>query len=196
MQKVKVLLSIFLVMGFTLPSFSSFADTRSAPTQCQLSAEQRLINRQLPFAEFDLNPDRLKSSMWFSSRRCYASAVEASRDYLATGPLLSVREHAIVTFHMSRNLARLGDNAGASRLAAASRRSDQAPNAPLDWNTYVTGFYGYLVGDLPLVKTAYDKLMLAGGEANLMNANVLRRTLNCPTMPFAEVEVSAACGTP
>lgn len=169
------------------------ADAPMQVSECQLSEQQRIMNRELSFSEFDLDPNRPQSSMWFSTRGCYASAVAASQDYLANGPLLAVREHAIITFHMSRNLARLGDNAGAARLAAASRRSDQRPDAPLDWNTYVAGFYGYLVGDLALLTAAHNKLILAGGESNLTNARVLGRAINCPSRSFAEIETAAEC---
>jgi len=179
-------------IALMLPLSDINADAPMQVSQCQLSEQQRIMNRELSFSEFDLDPNRPQSSMWLSTRGCYANAVSASQDYLANGPLLAVKEHAIVTFHMSRNLARLGDNAGAARLAAASRRSDQRPDATLDWNTYVA-FYGYLVGDLALLTAAHDKLILAGGESNLTNARVLGRAMNCPSRPFAEVETAEEC---
>jgi hypothetical protein len=171
----------------------SSAAPQQASTKCQFSEADRETNRKLSWENFDLSAERPKTSMWFTAQGCYRSAVDAGADYLARGPLLSVRAQAIVTFHMARNLARIGDHAGASRLAAASRRSDQAPNAPLDWNTYVTGFYAYLIGNRALLDASLSKLKAATGEANAINRKVLERAKRCFDQPFALVETRSGC---
>lgn len=182
-----------LTLSTAVPVAAADAVAKKAYGLCKLTEADRLANRQLPWGEFDLSPERAKTSMWFSAHRCYASAVAAGADYLANGPLLPVRAQAIVTFHMARNLARTGDHAGAARLAAASRRSDQAPDAPLDWNTYVTGFYAYLIGNRRLLDSSHARLIALGGEANIINAQVLERGQRCFGQPFVAIETRKGC---
>jgi hypothetical protein len=169
------------------------APARTNSQTCSLSVADQIRNRQLDWPAFDLAGEIPKTAMWFSAKRCYREAVLVGADYLARAPHLGVREKAAVMFHMARNLARAGDKSGAALLAAASRRSDQEPNARLDWNTYVQGFYGYLSGDRALLVEAHKKLVGAGGEGNLMNARVLERAKRCFGQPFLIVETAARC---
>lgn len=184
---------IVLALSVCAPVAGARASNELLSGKCSFTEANGLANRKLLWTEFDLSPERAKTSMWFNAQGCYRSAVAAGADYLAQGPLLPVRAQAIITFHMARNLARTGDHAGAARLAAASRRSDQAPDAPLDWNTYVTGFYAYLVKDRQLLDTSHAKLTAAGGEANATNAKVLERAQRCFNRPFAEIETRKEC---
>ena len=166
----------------------------AADPRCVLTEADKAANRTLTWQEFDLSPDRPKTSMWLSSAGCYRQAVDAGADYLATGPMLPVRGHSIVTFHMARNLARSGDHRAAAQLASASRRADQPPNAPLDWNTYVEGFYAYLTGNRALLDSSYERLVAAAGESNLTNARVLDRARRCFERPFVQIETRKECG--
>lgn len=197
-QVVMTMRFLVFTSAFTLLSTTaSYADTPSNPLPsaetCSYSDADLETNRQLDWSSFDLSGKAPKSSMWLSSKGCYREAVEVARDYLANGPLLTVKQHAITTFHMARNLARTGDHRGASLLAAASRRSDQPADAPLDWNTYVVGFTAYLSGDRAGLDESHAKLMAAGGESNLTNAGVLARAQRCFTRPYAEVETAPEC---
>lgn len=187
-----------LVLASITPTPVLSVQTKSASspatsTTCTFSQADRLANRRLAWSDFDQNSDQPKASMWFSYKRCWRQAVDAGADYLAHGPPLTVRQHAIVTFHMARNLARTGDHAGAARLAAASRRSDQAANAPLDWNSYVAGFYAFLIGDWAGLDAGRRLLIEAGGESNLMNARVLERAQRCFAKPFLHTEERPEC---
>jgi hypothetical protein len=131
--------------------------------------------------------------MYFNARRCYAQAAQASRDYLAKGPSLTVRQRAITRFHLARNMAWAGDRAGAALWAGQAYREDQAPNAALDWNTYVRGFHAYLVRDGKGLAAAHDRLVQQGGDANLINAGVLARCRKCPAEPFLVVTTEDRC---
>ena len=196
----------FLVLFFALVTAAT-VDTQSegAPTNdeaqpssaCRYDLAIRTSNAARSWNDFEFDTQKPGGPMWYNSRGCYVQAVEAARDYLATGPLLTTRQHAITTFHMSRNLARSGADAGtraaAALLAAASRRADQAPDAALDWNTYVTGFTAYLTGDRVTLERARDALIAAGGEGNMTNAAVLARAARCIERPFLDVETSEEC---
>ncbi len=169
------------------------------PKACHYDSAIRTTNATRAWNDFEFNTEKPGGPMWYNSQGCYVEAVEAARDYLALGPLLTTRHHAITTFHMSRNLARSRDDANtraaAALLAAASRRADQAPDAALDWNTYVTGFTAYLTGDRATLESARDALLAAGGEGNVTNAAVLARAARCIERPFLFVETSNECST-
>ena len=196
----------FLALFFALATVAS-VDKQSEAAQtrdevrpsnaCRYDPAIRASNAARSWNDFEFDTETLGGPMWYNSRGCYVEAVEAARDYLATGPLLTTRQHAITTFHMSRNLARSGEDAGtraaAALLAAASRRADQVPDAALDWNTYVTGFTAYLTGDRATLERARDALIAAGGEGNVTNAAVLARAARCIERPFLDVETSDEC---
>ena len=196
----------FLALFFALVTVAT-VDTQSeaAPASdevrpssaCRYDLAVRTSNAARSWNDFEFDTQKPGGPMWYNSRGCYVQAVEAARDYLATGPLLTTRQHAITTFHMSRNLARSGADSGtraaAALLAAASRRADQPPDAALDWNTYVTGFTAYLTGDRATLERARDALIAAGGEGNMINAAVLARAARCIERPFLDVETSEEC---
>lgn len=164
---------------------------------CRYDLAMRTSNATRAWSDFEFDTDVPGGPMWYNAQGCYVEAVEAARDYLATGPLLTTRQHAITTFHMARNLARSGEGASiratAALLSAASRRADQAPDAALDWNTYVTGFTAYLLCDRATLEHARDVLLAAGGEGNVTNAAVLARAARCIDRPFLHVETREEC---
>lgn len=161
---------------------------------CRLSPADKARNRDLPWSEFEFSTSLAKAPMGLSGKACYAAAVEASEDYLATGPALSVREKSITLLHMARNLAMAGDEAGAARLAAAARRGDQAANAPLDWNSYVSGFHAFLSKDRARLDEARGNLQRKGGEGNSVNADNLARLQTCFERSYAEAMTATSCG--
>ncbi|MFN7400314.1 MAG: hypothetical protein ACK5SX_14955 [Sandaracinobacter sp.] len=195
MIRLKILFRRTLALSLcsTLLTGEDVSASTGRVSTCMVTLADFKRNRTLSWADFDLSPDMYKGAMWLSSRGCYKEAVVVGRDYLAHGPSLSIREHAITTFHMARNAARAGDKESAALLAAASRRSDQAPDAPLDWNSYVIGFYGYLIADRALVQASYYRLLAKGGESNRINAAVLARTLSCFERSFVQVETNPKC---
>jgi len=188
-----ILASAVALLATTATYAAASPHTALSVDACAYSEADLEANRLLDWASFDQSGKAPKSSMWLSSKGCYREAVDVARDYLANGPFLTIRQHAITTFHMARNLARTGDHRGASLLAAASRRSDQPAEAPLDWNTYVVGFTAYLSGDRARLDDSHARLLAAGGEANLINAGVLARAQRCFTRPYAEVETAPDC---
>lgn len=198
------ILALFLVLTVSTEVDKHSVATRTddelrPPMACRYDSAIRASNATRAWTDFEFDTETPGGPMWYNSRGCYAEAVEAARDYLVSGPLLTSRQHAITTFHMSRNLARSGEDvstrAAAALLAAASRRADQPPDAVLDWNTYVTGFTAYLTGDRATLERARDTLLAAGGEGNVTNATVLARAARCIERPFLDVETSDECST-
>ena len=133
--------------------------------------------------------------MWYAGRGCHAQAAEAARDYLARGPLLTVRQQAITQLHRGRNLAFAGKEAEAAQAVASARRSDQAleDDRALDWNAYVEGLYGFLVKDRPLLEDRLVRLRGRTGDGDAVNAANLARLSRCFDRPYAEAQTSDDC---
>lgn len=75
-------------------------------------------NASRAWSDFEFSTEIEGGPMWLAGRGCYARAGEAAREYLARGPLLSVREQAITQLHLGRNLAFAGDEAAAAQAVA------------------------------------------------------------------------------
>lgn len=130
--------------------------------------------------------------MALAARGCYAQAAEASRDYLAHGPLLTTRQQAITTLHMGRNLAFAGREQEAAIAVAASRRSDQAAGG-LDWNRYVQGVYAFLVKDAATLDAAVTALGASQSEGDRTNGANLSQLKTCFTRPYLAAMQDPAC---
>lgn len=97
---------------------------------CTVDVEAQLSRT---WQDYEFSTDTPGGPMWLGERGCYLAAARISRDYLARGPLLSVREQAITQLHMARNLAYAGDEVGAAQAAAqrsALGFKDRRRNSP------------------------------------------------------------------
>lgn len=145
------------------------------------------------WADFEFSTETPGGPMWLASRGCYARAAEAARDYLARGPLLTVRQQAITRLHRGRNLAFAGQEAAAAQAVASARRSDQTSDAPLDWNAYVEGLYGFLVKDRDLLDSRLAALSARPGQGDAVNAANLARLSLCFERSYMEAQTATEC---
>lgn len=145
--------------------------------------------------DFEFSADIPGSPMWYADLGCYRRAAEASRDYLARGPLLGVRESAISHLHMARYLAFAGDEAAAAQALAGARRSDQRTDAeiPLDWNAYVEGLYGFLIKDRDLLESRLARLQASPNDGDRYNGANLRWLSVCFERTYMEAQTSPEC---
>lgn len=146
-----------------------------AVTSCELTTGQKTANRLKPWADFEFDTETPGAPMWFAAQGCYVHAARSSEDYLANGPLLTVRQQAITIFHMGRNAAFSGDEKAAARIVAAARSSDQPAAGSLDWNAYVQGVHAFLVKDGVALDRAIARLSSSSLESDATNADNLRR---------------------
>lgn len=165
------------------------------PAVCAVDAD---VQMSRPWAEYEFSTDMPGGPMWLASRGCYAGAARISLDYLAKGPLLSVREQAITQLHMARNLAYSGDEIAAAQAAASARRSDQRTDQeiPLDWNSYVQGLYGFLIKDRGLLEANRERLMarvVAGYDGDAMNGRNLSALATCFDRTYLDAMSVTAC---
>lgn len=169
---------LMLLLAALLPLQAAPAEPIEDPAVCRVDPAAQ---RGRAWADFEFSTDAPGGPMWLAGRGCYRAAAAASRDYLARGPLLSVREQAVTQLHMARNLAFAGDEAAAAQAAASARRSDLPPDADirLDWNTYVEGLYGFLTKDRELLERSLAKLMRSGRDADVYNGRNLAALSAC-----------------
>ena len=150
------------------------------------------------WSDFEFDYDTPGGPMELGERGCYRAAAEVSREYLARGPLLSVREQAITQLHRARNLAYAGDEAAAAQAAASARRSDTRTDqeTPLDWNAYVQGLYGFLIKDRALLEANRERLLARareGFEGDAMNGRNLSALSVCFDRSYTEAMTEATC---
>ncbi len=188
---IQALMSLALL---TAPQVTQLAATVD-PVVCAVDVDAQMAR---PWADYEFSTDVPGGPMWLASRGCYAGAALVSRDYLAKGPLLSVREQAITHLHMARNLAYSGNEVAAAQAAAGARRSDQRTNQeiPLDWNSYVQGLYGFLIKDRALLEANRDRLMVraaAGYDGDAMNGRNLSALANCFDRSYLDAMMVTDC---
>lgn len=165
------------------------------PTVCAVDTEAQMSRA---WSDFEFDYDKPGGPMELGERGCYRAAAEVAREYLARGPLLSVREQAITQLHRARNLAYAGDEIAAAQAAASARRSDQRTDQeiPLDWNAYVQGLYGFLVKDRALLEANRARLMARareGIQGDAMNGRNLSALSACFERSYTEAMTDAAC---
>jgi hypothetical protein len=146
---------------------------------CKLTAEDKAANAKLSFDDFDQKG--ASSTTWraLMNRGCPGIAADAADDYLVNGPAQTPEHHSDILFHEAQALAIMGDNAQASRLAAAAIPPDRAPHGDLDWTTYVEGTWAFLVKNRGALDAAASKLAAQPGEGNRIDADVLRGLQAC-----------------
>lgn len=159
---------------------------------CTVDVEAQLSRN---WQDYEFSTDTPGGPMWLGERGCYLAAARISRDYLARGPLLSVREQAITQLHMARNLAYAGDEVGAAQAAASARRSDLRTDEeiPLDWNSYVQGLYAFLIKDRALLEANLERLVSSGRQGDAYNGRNLSALSACFDRSYTDAMMSPAC---
>lgn len=185
-----------MIVGSLLALLVIAEQASEAPSSCPAPDREAAVLRD--WADFEFSTTSEGGPMWYAMRGCHARAAEISLEYLARGPLLSVRQQAITQLHRGRNLAFAGDEASAAQAVASARRSDQVLAGPtaLDWNAYVEGLYGFLVKDRALLDDRLARLRTLAGDGNAMNADNLARLFNCFDRPYAEAQTASECAAP
>lgn len=170
----------------TLPSASPAAD-------CAISAEQLKANAVLTFEQFDQKGASPATARQLANRKCYREAAIATEHYLLNGPVLSEREHNVVSWHLSQYLAGAGDEVAAARVAATAIRPPSEEPDGFDWNAYVRGTWAFLIRDRALLDQLSSELATKTGFRNNMNSAVLRRFQKCFDKPYVVAYDSKAC---
>jgi hypothetical protein len=147
--------------------------------RCKLTADDKIANAQLSFDDFDQKGTLPSTWRALMNRDCPGRAAEAADDYLVNGPPQTPEHKSDILFHEAQALAIMGDNAQASRLVAAAIMPDHGNHGDLDWTTYLTGTWAFLVNNRATLDTAAAKLANEPGEGNRVNANVLRGLSDC-----------------
>lgn len=165
------------------------------PTVCAVDTAAQMSR---PWTDFEFDYDKPGGPMELADRGCYRAAADVARDYLARGPLLSVREQAITQLHRARNLAYAGDETAAAQAAASARRSDQRTEQeiPLDWNAYVQGLYGFLIKDRALLEANRERLLARareGFDGDAMNGRNLSALSLCFDRSYTSAMTDTAC---
>ena len=165
------------------------------PVVCAVDTAAQMAR---PWAQFEFDTEAPGGPMALAGKGCHRAAAQVSRDYLARGPLLSGREQAITQLHMARNLAYAGDEAAAAQAAASARRSDQraTAEAPLDWNTYVQGLYGFLTRDRALLDESLERLRVSTNAGDAGNGRNLGALATCFDKSYTEAMTEKACWAP
>lgn len=186
-----------VVLAFALlfmPQVVQLPATEDA-TACAVDVSAQMAR---PWSDFEFDHEKPGGPMALAGRGCYRAAADISRDYLARGPLLGVREQAITQLHRARNLAYSGDEDAAAQAAASARRSDQRTDQeiPLDWNSYVQGLYGFLIKDRGLLEANRERLMARareGFEGDAMNGRNLSALSACFDRSYTQAMTEATC---
>lgn len=181
-----LLLTALLSLQVTQPVASEDVAACAADSTAQMAR---------PWRDYEFSTEVAGGPMWLAGRGCYRAAATISREYLAKGPLLSVREQAITQLHMARNLAYAGDEAAAAQAAASARRSDERAEGeiPLDWNAYVQGLYGFLIKDRALLDENLARLMASGREGDAYNGRNLSALSTCFDKSYTDAMTDKAC---
>lgn len=189
--------AVSLALAFlALPQVTQKPATED-PAVCAVDAAAQTAR---PWSDFEFDHDTPGGPMELGERGCYRAAADISREYLARGPLLGVREQAITQLHRARNLAYAGDETAAAQVAASARRSDQRTDQeiPLDWNSYVQGLYGFLIKDRALLDANRERLVVRareGFEGDAMNGRNLSALSVCFGRSYTEAMTDGACWT-
>lgn len=186
-----MLMTILGLIAFWTPQVTQPAATTD-PAVCAVDVDAQMTRA---WSDYEFSHDVPGGPMWLAGRGCYRAAADLSRDYLAKGPLLSVREQAITQLHRARNLAYAGDETAAAQAAAGARRSDQRTDQeiPLDWNSYVQGLYGFLVKDRALLEANRERLLTSGRQGDAFNGRNLSALSTCFSRSYTEAMIDTSC---
>jgi hypothetical protein len=168
-----------IILGAVLLCASASAALADDGHRCKLTADEKVENAKLSFEDFDQTGATPSTWRALMNRNCPGRAAEAADDYLVNGPPQTPEHKSDLLFHEAQALAIMGDNAQASRLVAAAIMPDRGMRADLDWTTYLTGTWAFLVNNRGALDAAAGKLSSEPGDGNRINANVLRGLQAC-----------------
>lgn len=164
----------------------AYMPAASAYSSCTLSAADKAANAKLSFDDFDQKGAVASTWRQLEQRGCHMRAAEAADDYLVNGPPLTPAHKSDVLFHEAQSLAIAGRNLEAARLVAAAVPPDHAGHGDLDWNAYLRGTWGFLAKDRSVLDDAIARMSGEPGEANRIDANVLRGLAMCFDRSYEE----------
>ena len=166
------------------------AATQSAtPGTCGLTPQDKAANAKLSWDDFDQKGTLPSTGRKLMERGCFEAAADAWADYMINGPVAAPNETRVMLWHLGQSLASAGDEKGAARVMAATRRADPSPpqTGPLKWNEYVIGTWAFLIKDRALLDRMRDSVLAGAGPGNRMNGNVLASMARCFHRPYAQV---------
>jgi hypothetical protein len=162
--------------------FAAGPKTENSP-QCTLSEADKIVNRSLDWATFDQGETVPSTWRSLEARGCHLVAADAAADYLAHGPMPeSERWHTSTRFHMGQSLGFAGRNSEAAKVIATARRLTPVGN--MDWNSYVSGTYAFLVGDKAQLIAAQKRLASSSSFGDTTNNGVLVGLTHCLGKPY------------
>jgi hypothetical protein len=175
-----------LLAAAVLFAGAAFAQEPPRAIDCPVSNDIRRRALELTWDEFDQKSESPASFRVFALRGCYRAAAELIEYYLANKPGLDAAQQRILRFHAGQMYGHAGDERRALELIRSAYWLEQPADAPLDWNTYVSGVVAFLEKDRGALASARERLEKAGGR-NLINARVLRRMEKCFNQPYNDV---------
>lgn len=175
-----ILASVQLTAKPTLKAQKTASADASA---CALTEADKVLNRTLDWSTFDQDGAQPKTWRGLEQSGCHLAAAEAAADYLANGPMpQSERWQSTSRFHMAQSLAFAGRNDEAAKVVATARRL--LPVGGLDWNTYVSGTFAFLVKDKAGLLSAQQRLATSVGLGDRTNNGVLLGLIHCFDKPY------------
>lgn len=177
-----------LIAGFS--SSAAFA----AGSNCALTEAGKQANATLSFDDFDQKGTLPSSFRALSERGCTKEATEATEHYLLNGPVRTDGQQRIMVWHMAQGLALLGAEREAARLMAGTR-VPAGNTDDLDWNSYVTATWAFLVKDRPGFDAAAARLAASRQTPDRINSAIVAGMGRCWIRPYASA-YDADCGKP
>ncbi len=156
----------------------------ASDADCRLTSADKAANAKLSFDAFDQKGVTNVTWRKLEERGCHALALEADEDYLINGPTLSDDQKQDVMFHEAQSLAFMGRDVEAAHLVAAAIPPDHSGHGELDWTTYLTGTWAFLVEDKSLLDASAAKLSAEKGEGNVIDSAALRGLAKCFGRPY------------
>ena len=186
------MLAIWIVLSGLMSTQVVQPPATTDPTICAVDVAAQMAR---PWQDFEFSYETPGGPMELGDRGCYRAAAMVSREYLAKGPPLTIREQSITQLHMARNLAYAGDEAAAAQAAASARRSDERGDQeiPLDWNSYVQGLYAFLVKDRDLLEENRRRLLESGRQGDAFNGRNLSALSACFGRSYTEAMTDPVC---
>lgn len=174
---------ITLVAGLAFLAVSGAKLSATTSDSCGLTLADKVKNRMLDWVSFDQGGASPTSWRSLEERGCHLAAADAAADYLAHGPMPdNERWQSTTRFHMGQSLASAGRHDEAAKVVATARRITPVGN--MDWNSYVSGTYAFLIGDKSQLVLAQKRLASSLSSADYNNNGVLLGLTHCFRKPY------------